>query len=222
MTEPKTIIGPNTAVSGTIEGDEILVVEGRIEGSISLSKALVVEPGGMVQANVSVESAVIRGALQGNIQATDMVSVETGGRVVGDIVAPRVVLSDGAAFRGGIDMGEFDLEALPEVGAQPEAAPVPQPQVAAPRPQITAPPPPAAMPPQQMSASPPRFVEQASPARRSAPPAERPEPRVSKRPLPRSRVSMQSPDAIDPPARAMAPMPRMRAVGRTKAKKKGV
>ena len=109
MNEPVTIIGTNTVVSGNIEGDENLTIEGRIEGSINLPRTLTIENNGVVHANVNVKNAVISGVLVGNVQAEELVHVTDEGRVVGDINAPRVILVDGASFRGNVDMGEFDV-----------------------------------------------------------------------------------------------------------------
>ncbi len=108
MTEPVTSIGKATVVKGQLEGDENLIVEGKVEGSIHLSKTLTIETSGVIHAEISVQEAIIRGVLVGNIQAADLVHITEEGRVVGDIKAPRVILVDGASFRGNIDMGKFD------------------------------------------------------------------------------------------------------------------
>ena len=110
MSEPITIIGANTVVSGNLEGDEDLTVEGRVEGSITLSRTLSIEVGGVVRANVHVRNAVISGVLVGNVEAQESVHITDAGRVVGDIAAPRVILVDGSSVRGTIDMGNFDVE----------------------------------------------------------------------------------------------------------------
>ena len=120
MTEPMTIIGTNTFVNGNLEGDEDLTVEGRVEGSINLSKTLTVEVGGVVRANINVRNAVVSGILVGNVTAQESVHVTEQGRVVGDISAPRVILVDGASFRGNIDMGDFDVDRATE-GYTPKA-----------------------------------------------------------------------------------------------------
>jgi cytoskeletal protein CcmA (bactofilin family) len=122
MNDIKTIIGPGATVRGSIEGDEDLIVQGRVEGSVSISRTLTVDAGGTVQAEVSVHRALIRGVLVGNIEADDTVHIAAEGRVVGDIRAPRVVLEEGAGFNGNINMGEFDLEAkVPVVKTKPPA-----------------------------------------------------------------------------------------------------
>jgi len=126
MAEPITIIGSNTTVSGNLEGDEDLTVEGRVEGSINLTKTLSIEVGGVVRANINVRNAVISGVLVGNIEAQEAVHITEQGRVVGDIAAPRVILVDGASFRGNIDMGDFDIDReIPPPAVKREPAPRP-------------------------------------------------------------------------------------------------
>ena len=107
-TEPVTMIGEATSISGRLEGDENLIVHGRIEGSINLSKLLTIEKTGEVQAEVNVREAVIYGVLVGNVEAEELVHITEHGRMTGDIKAPRVILVDGAKFRGNIDMGTED------------------------------------------------------------------------------------------------------------------
>jgi cytoskeletal protein CcmA (bactofilin family) len=106
-----TIIGESILISGSLNGDEDLTVRGRVEGTLTLTKTLVVEPTGIVKAEVQVKNCVIAGAVVGNVTATESVEITKEGRMVGDIQAPRVIIVDGASFRGRIDMGEVDVEA---------------------------------------------------------------------------------------------------------------
>jgi cytoskeletal protein CcmA (bactofilin family) len=105
-----TIIGESILISGSLNGDEDLTVRGRVEGTLTLTKTLVVEPTGIVKAEVQVKNCVIAGAVVGNVTATESVEITKEGRMVGDISSPRVIIVDGASFRGRIDMGEVDVE----------------------------------------------------------------------------------------------------------------
>jgi cytoskeletal protein CcmA (bactofilin family) len=104
-----TIIGESILINGNLSGDEDLTVLGRVEGQINLTKTLNIEESGIVKANISVRNAIISGVMVGNIVASDSVEITEVGRMVGDIKAPRVIIVDGARYRGTIDMG--DLEA---------------------------------------------------------------------------------------------------------------
>ena len=109
MAEVTTIIGDTIRLQGHLQGDEDLTVLGRVDGTIELSQTLIVEPSGVVKADVTVQNAIISGVVVGNIQASDSVEITKEGRMVGDIATPRVILVDGASFRGEIDMGDLDL-----------------------------------------------------------------------------------------------------------------
>lgn len=114
-----TVIGPTIIIKGKLKSDEDLVVKGRIEAEISSTKALHIENSGIIKANVQVKSAKISGVLVGNVAAESRVEIAPDGRVVGDLNAPRIVISDGAAFRGRIEMQTFDS---PRESADPPMA----------------------------------------------------------------------------------------------------
>src|SRR6478609_6855955 len=118
-----TVIGPSILINGKLTGDEDLTVRGRVEGELTLSRTLIVEPTGVVKANVAVKNAIISGVVVGNITATESVELTREGRMVGDIHAPRVIIVDGASFRGRVDMG--DAEGAPRA----EPAPPPPPKL---------------------------------------------------------------------------------------------
>jgi len=106
-----TIIGESILINGNLQGDEDLTVRGRVEGTVRLSRTLVVEPSGVVRAEVQVRNCIIAGAVIGNVTATESVEITKEGRMVGDIAAPRVIIVDGASFKGRVDMGEVDVGA---------------------------------------------------------------------------------------------------------------
>src|SRR5688572_21342155 len=103
-----TIVGESILITGNLHGDEDLTILGRVEGSISLSKTLNVAESGVVKAEISVRNAVVSGIVVGNITATDSVQVTESGRLVGDLKAPRVIITAGARVRGQIDMGNLE------------------------------------------------------------------------------------------------------------------
>jgi cytoskeletal protein CcmA (bactofilin family) len=115
-----TIIGESILINGNLNGEEDLTVLGRVEGTINLTKTLNIEESGIVKANISVRNAIVSGVVVGNITATDSVEITEVGRMVGDIKAPRVIIVDGARYRGAVDMG--DMEAPRASGPMPVRA----------------------------------------------------------------------------------------------------
>lgn len=116
-----TAIGPTIVIKGKLRSDEDLIVKGRIEAEISSSKALLVENSGIIKANIRVKSARISGVLVGNITAEERVEIAPDGRMVGDLTAPKIIINDGAAFRGRIDMQNFDEGSEGKPKAEPSA-----------------------------------------------------------------------------------------------------
>lgn len=98
------IIGRGIHIKGNLSGAEDLVVEGTVEGHIALKNHLTIMESGKILADITTRSLEVHGEVNGNIEAEDMVSLSAEARVVADIRAPRVVLEDGARFKGRIEM----------------------------------------------------------------------------------------------------------------------
>ena len=105
MSAERTILGPTLEIEGEIEGSEDLVIQGKVNGRIVSKKSLTVDATGDVSATVSTESLNVSGKLNGNVEATDKVEIRKEGTMIGDIKAPRVVIADGARFKGRVEMG---------------------------------------------------------------------------------------------------------------------
>jgi cytoskeletal protein CcmA (bactofilin family) len=87
-----------------VSGSEDLVLQGRVEGTITLQNKLTVEPGASVAADVEADEATIQGELKGDIVAAHAVALAASARVTGNIRSPRVIIDDGAQFRGSVEM----------------------------------------------------------------------------------------------------------------------
>lgn len=98
------VIGSSIVIDGEINGDEDLVVQGTVKGRISLKESLYVENSGVVEADIETKNVEISGSVIGNIRASDKVEIKSDGRMVGDIKSPRILIADGASFKGNVDM----------------------------------------------------------------------------------------------------------------------
>ena len=107
------VIGAKTVVKGEITGDEDVIVEGVLEGQARINRDLKVGPGGIVKANVSAHSIIVSGELTGDLTATTRVEIQATGRVNGNIRAPKVVIAEGAMFKGNSDMSGSRDERAP-------------------------------------------------------------------------------------------------------------
>lgn len=98
------MLGPQITVRGSLSGEEDLVVEGRLEGSVALAGHLVVAHGGVVEADLDVASVEVHGEVRGDIVASRSITIERGAQVAGNVRAPRVIIHDGARFDGAVEM----------------------------------------------------------------------------------------------------------------------
>ena len=108
--ETPCVIGKGIQIKGNLSGAEDLVIEGRVEGHIALRNHLTIESTGQIVADIETRSLSVHGEVHGNIEAEEMVAINADAKVVADIRAPRVVIEDGARFKGRIEM-EVELPA---------------------------------------------------------------------------------------------------------------
>lgn len=98
-------IGQSVVISGELDAEEDLTIEGRVEGKIELKKnVLTIGANGRVTAEVSAKVVVVMGKVNGNISASEQITVRETASIEGDLTAPRVAIADGAEYRGSIDM----------------------------------------------------------------------------------------------------------------------
>ena len=99
-----TSIGPSTRIVGRVSGDGDLVVEGRIDGEITLRGHLHVAQAGVVMAPLVVGDLTVEGGVEGDVTARGAVILKSAATLRGDIRAERVAFEEGARFSGTIEM----------------------------------------------------------------------------------------------------------------------
>lgn len=120
------MIGASIKIKGDISGEENLQIDGQVEGKVELPQHdLTVGETGIVTADLNARTIKIHGNVTGDIQGSEMVVVSKTGKVLGNIVAPRVTLEDGAQFKGSIDMSPAESSSAPPRAAPAKADPAP-------------------------------------------------------------------------------------------------
>ena len=123
------IIGKSVVLKGQIYGREDLTIDGEVEGTVELQEhRLTIGPNGKVVATIKAREIVVLGTVQGNIETREKIDIRKEAKVVGDIRTARIVIEDGAYFKGSIDIVRAEA---PKPSAQPLAAPKPQPVASA-------------------------------------------------------------------------------------------
>jgi len=103
----RATIGRSITLRGDVTGDEDLLIQGHVEGTVDLHQhSVTVGSEGEVVASIVGRVVTVEGRVEGNISGTEQVILRSSALVRGDIRAPRVVLENGARFRGLVDMGE--------------------------------------------------------------------------------------------------------------------
>lgn len=100
------MIGMTVKIKGDISSDENLVIEGQVDGTITLnSHELTIGQSGRVNANVTAKIIKIDGQVNGDLVGKEKIIITKTGTVRGNLVAPTVILEEGGKFKGTIDMG---------------------------------------------------------------------------------------------------------------------
>nr|MDQ3284074.1 polymer-forming cytoskeletal protein [Acidobacteriota bacterium] len=100
-----TFIGPNVTIEGTITGSEPVAVEGTVRGNINLGSDLRIGTKARIEATVHARNVTVEGKLTGDVSADERVELVASASVDGNIRAPKIVVAEGAKFRGNVDMG---------------------------------------------------------------------------------------------------------------------
>jgi cytoskeletal protein CcmA (bactofilin family) len=118
-------IGKSVTIKGEIVTREDLFVDGEIDGSLEAQEhRITVGPNGKVEAGIKAREIVILGTVHGNVEASDKIDIRKDARLIGDIKTTRIIIEDGAFFKGSIDI------ARPEVPKPMPAPARPHPTVA--------------------------------------------------------------------------------------------
>ena len=99
------VVSAGLRVKGEISGNEDLLVNGIVECPIQLEeKMLTVGPSGKLTANAVAREVIVFGEVKGNLVARDRIQIKKEGSVVGDLTTGRIVIEDGANFKGSIEI----------------------------------------------------------------------------------------------------------------------
>src|SRR5258708_39575139 len=127
-TRGPAVIGKSVMIKGQIFSREDLTIDGEIDGSVELQEhRLTVGPHGKLQAGVKAREIVVLGTIHGNVEASDKIDIRKDAKLVGDIRTARIVIEDGAYFKGSIDIvrPESAKPASPVAPVAPKPAPTP-------------------------------------------------------------------------------------------------
>ena len=118
-------LGKNVTIKGQIFAREDLMIDGEVEGTVECQEhRLTIGPNARVQAGLKAREIVIHGSIQGNVDATDKIDIKKEAKLVGDIKTSRIVIEDGAYFKGSIDISKAGAKASSQSAPAPQGVPV--------------------------------------------------------------------------------------------------
>lgn len=100
-----SIVGAGMTITGDVETDGVIKVEGTVKGSVRATQQILLAPGGLVEGDLETKEAVIGGEVRGTVRAEDRVEVQATSVIQGDIVTARIAILEGGQVNGEIRMG---------------------------------------------------------------------------------------------------------------------
>ena len=98
-------LGSSLHVKGEISGNEDLLIDGTVEGLITLDeRKLTVGASAKVTADIIAREVVVYGTVKGNLRAKDRIEIKKDGSVNGDLTTGRIMIEDGAYFKGSVEI----------------------------------------------------------------------------------------------------------------------
>lgn len=103
----QAIIGRSIQINGDVKGDEDLMIEGDVTGTVQLSNhALTIGKEGKVKADIHARSISVEGSTDGDLFASESIAIRATANVRGNLLAPRISLEEGAHFKGSVEMDQ--------------------------------------------------------------------------------------------------------------------
>jgi len=99
-----SVLGPTLYFKGDLSAEEDLLIQGRVEGTITHTQRLTVGVHGTVKANIRAQLIIVEGTVDGDLQAEKAIFIKETAKVCGNVFAPVVSILEGACFSGNIDM----------------------------------------------------------------------------------------------------------------------
>jgi len=111
-----TILARGMRVTGELETDGVIKIEGTVVGTVRARGQVLVAKGGVIEGDVFTREAVIGGRVKGSIHADERVEVQGGSHIEGDVTTPRLVVQEGGELNGQLTMARPKAKGQSETG----------------------------------------------------------------------------------------------------------
>ena len=104
------MIGADAKVNGPIILKEGIIIYGRVKGNIETDGPVRIAQNGIVDGNIKGSDIRVGGLVNGNIQSNGQVVLGKKCELKGDIIYRKLLIEDGAKFKGKCDILEESNE----------------------------------------------------------------------------------------------------------------
>ena len=101
----KLIVGRDIVLSGQITSCERLIVEGRVEASLSESRMVEIAETGHFKGTAEIESADIAGRFEGTLSVRERLFIRSTGKLSGKITYGQIEIEPGGEISGEVHVG---------------------------------------------------------------------------------------------------------------------
>lgn len=99
------LIGNGTTITGDINSNGDVRIDGTLKGNLSISGKLVVGSSGNIEGNIICQNADISGEIHGKVTVSELLSLKASAKLLGDIVTGKISIEPSATFTGTCNMG---------------------------------------------------------------------------------------------------------------------
>ena len=108
-----TILGPDATFKGELTFEKGMRLHGKLNGSVTTPGRLHVAKEAQMEANVEAGAIILEGEVQGNLTASDRIEMKPTTRYEGDLTTSKLVVEEGAQFRGHVSVGPDAVKGRP-------------------------------------------------------------------------------------------------------------
>ncbi len=103
-----TIISSAVKVEGDLVSDGNIIVDGKVNGTVSTKANLIVGDKASISANIKAMNAKIAGRIKGNLEITEKLELTATSKIDGDVMVRTLVMAEGAQLNGKLQMSHLE------------------------------------------------------------------------------------------------------------------
>ena len=116
-----SVIANGMRIVGDVESSGVIKVDGRIDGSVTHARQVLLGRGATIKGNIVADEVVIGGTVDGGIRSSERLELQATAIVNGDIETKSIVVLEGARINGSVRMADLTVPRVdaPRTGAEP-------------------------------------------------------------------------------------------------------